>query len=74
MSDTSDGPRPPRAERTGIAAVDDVLTTVDDLDGRPLEDHAEVFEQAHQRLRRALDEVDQVTPTDVDGGSAEPGR
>jgi hypothetical protein len=40
---------------TGVSAVDDVLATVRALDGRPVEEHVAVFEQAHERLRRALD-------------------
>ena len=40
---------------TGVTAVDDVLAAVEALDGRPVEDHVAVFEQAHERLRRALD-------------------
>ena len=55
MSET--GPAAP--DRTGLTSVDDVVASVDALDGRPLDEHAEVYEQAHQRLRRALDETDQ---------------
>lgn len=40
---------------TGVSAVDDVLASVRALDGRPVEEHVAVFEQAHERLRRALD-------------------
>ena len=40
---------------TGVPAVDDVLASVRALDGRPVEEHVVVFEQAHERLRRALD-------------------
>lgn len=40
---------------TGTRAVDDVLASVQALDGRPVEEHVAVFEQAHERLRRALD-------------------
>ncbi len=43
------------APATGVAAVDDVLASVQGLDGRPVEEHVAVFEQAHDRLRRALD-------------------
>ena len=41
--------------RTGVPAVDAVLETVESLGGRPLEEHASVFESAHDQLRRALD-------------------
>ncbi len=40
---------------TGLPTVDEVLTSVQALDGRPVEEHVSVFEQAHERLRRALD-------------------
>jgi hypothetical protein len=43
------------APTTGMTAVDDVLAAVEALDGRPVEEHVAVFEQAHERLRRALD-------------------
>ena len=43
------------APATGPSVVDDVLAAVEALDGRPVEEHVAVFEQAHERLRRALD-------------------
>jgi hypothetical protein len=42
---------------TGIAAIDTVLDLVAGLDARPLDEHAAVFETAHQQLRQALDET-----------------
>jgi hypothetical protein len=42
--------------RTGVADVDAVLESVEGLEGRPLEEHVAVFEDAHGRLRRALDD------------------
>ena len=42
--------------RTGVADVDAVLEAVEGLEGRPLEEHVAVFEDAHGRLRRALDD------------------
>ena len=42
--------------RTGVADVDAVLEAVEELEGRPLEEHVAVFEDAHGRLRRALDD------------------
>lgn len=44
---------------TGVSEVDAVLASLDGLDGRPVAEHVEVFEKAHERLRRALD-----TPAD----------
>lgn len=50
------GPAEPEAPvRTGNPAVDDVLESLDDLAGKPLEEHVAVFERAHERLRSALD-------------------
>jgi hypothetical protein len=40
---------------SGVSAVDAVVASVQALDGRPVEEHVAVFEQAHERLRRALD-------------------
>ncbi|MFT4084216.1 MAG: hypothetical protein QM638_16695 [Nocardioides sp.] len=42
-------------EPTGVAEVDEVLDSVDVLADRPLGEHVAVFEEAHDRLRRALD-------------------
>ncbi len=42
-------------EPTGVAAVDQVLVTVEGLSDRPLAEHVEVFERAHEQLRQALD-------------------
>ena len=41
--------------RTGVPEVDEVLESVEGLDDRPLEEHVGAFEEAHTRLRRALD-------------------
>ena len=41
-------------ETTGNEAVDDVLRSLDDVEGRPVGAHVAVFEQAHERLRAAL--------------------
>jgi hypothetical protein len=41
--------------RTGVEEVDGVLDSVDDLEGLPVEEHVAVFENAHDRLRGALD-------------------
>jgi len=51
------GHREPLADevRTGDGRVDDVLASLAELDERPVREHAAVFEQAHERLRAALD-------------------
>ena len=46
---------PEEPTRTGVPAVDDVLTDVDRLDGVPLDEHLAAFERAHESLRSALD-------------------
>ena len=39
---------------TGHPAVDEVLRSLEDLDGRPVDEHVAVFEQAHEALRHTL--------------------
>lgn len=41
-------------ERTGHPVVDEVIASLTVLDGLPLEQHAAVFEAAHDRLRGVL--------------------
>jgi len=43
---------------TGIPSVDSVVDDVANLVGRPVEEHSAVFEAAHERLRRTLDNPD----------------
>jgi hypothetical protein len=43
-----------QVEHTGHAEVDDVIASLDGLDDRPVAEHVEVFESAHDRLRGAL--------------------
>lgn len=45
----------PAPTPTGIDSVDRVLDLVAGLAQRPLEEHAEVLEEAHAELRRTLD-------------------
>jgi hypothetical protein len=42
--------------RTGVERVDAVVVEVEGLAERPVEDHVGVFENAHEQLRRALDD------------------
>jgi len=42
-------------ERTGVEEVDDVLASVEGLEETPVDEHVAVFENAHERLRGALD-------------------
>jgi hypothetical protein len=50
-------PPEPERVRTGVTSVDEVITAVEELEERPLEEHVGVFEAAHDRLRRALDDA-----------------
>jgi hypothetical protein len=57
--------------RTGVAAVDAVIASVESLAERPLAEHAEVFTTAQERLRRALDaDPDAGLPADDDPEAA----
>ncbi len=44
--------------RTGVPRVDAVIEDVADLEGRPVDEHAGVYESAHDELRRTLDDPD----------------
>lgn len=50
--------RPEAAPRTGVPDVDAVLDDVESLEDRPVDEHVAVYEQAHERLRRALEGTD----------------
>lgn len=54
---------------TGVAEVDEVVEVVTRLDGRPVAEHVAVFEDAHDRLRRALDDVDGLLGPDPAAGA-----
>lgn len=51
-------PFPSDPDETGVPAVDEVLRSVRGLEERPVGEHVQVFERAHERLRRALDATD----------------
>jgi hypothetical protein len=42
--------------RTGNERVDSVVAAVEQLRDRPVDEHVAAFEQAHDELRRALDD------------------
>lgn len=46
---------PPGVPQTGNEAVDEVLAEVVAVADQPVQEHVAVFEQAHERLRSALD-------------------
>lgn len=43
------------SERTGVPEVDGVLAEIESVGELPVADRVQVFERAHDRLRRALD-------------------
>jgi hypothetical protein len=47
----------PAPVSTGHPAVDEVLRSLDQLDGRPVDEHVGAFEEAHDKLRRALSDA-----------------
>lgn len=47
-------------EPTGIAMVDEVVREMERVSDQPVADHVQVFERAHEQLRRALDAVPEV--------------
>jgi hypothetical protein len=55
----SDGEQPDREstgwESTGVESVDRVLAEVTAVADAPVGEHVQVFERAHEQLRRALD-------------------
>ena len=48
---------PTAVELTGHDAVDEVLGSLDGLEGRPVVEHVAEFEAAHEALRAALAEA-----------------
>ena len=44
-------------ESTGNDAVDEVVASLQQLDGAPVSEHVPVFEAAHERLRAALSDA-----------------
>lgn len=55
VGDDVEAPSDESVPRTGVEPVDQVLDSLDGLDELPVEEHVAVFEQAHERLRGALD-------------------
>jgi hypothetical protein len=46
--------RAPGLVETGNPVVDDVIASLEGLDGVPVDEHVSLFEQAHEQLRRTL--------------------
>ncbi len=51
---------------TGLESTDSVVDDVARLTGQPVEEHVAVFESAHERLRRTLDDPDPEPGPDAD--------
>jgi hypothetical protein len=49
---------------TGHPAVDEVLRSLDGLEARPVDEHVNAFERAHEVLRRALSDAGDEEPGD----------
>jgi hypothetical protein len=58
VNDLADSVDETERVRTGLDRVDSVVDDVARLAGQPVEEHAAVFESAHERLRRTLDDPD----------------
>ncbi len=52
--DPADDPAGGHASGTGHPQVDAVVASTEGLEDRPVAEHVEVFESAHERLRAAL--------------------
>jgi hypothetical protein len=69
-------PAEPRPS-TGEPRVDAALARLDELKGRPVNEHRAVFEDVHRRLRDVLGELDsrqQPPPRDANDAAGRPGR
>ena len=53
---------PDSVEPTGHPVVDDVVASLAGLEDRPVSEHVEVFESAHDRLRGALADAGDDSP------------
>ncbi|WP_193615097.1 hypothetical protein [Nocardioides lijunqiniae] len=62
-SDPASDPVPDEERvRTGEERVDSVVAAIEQLRDRPVDEHVAAFEQAHDELRRALDDVPPQDP------------
>jgi hypothetical protein len=58
---------------TGHPAVDEVLRSLDELDGRPVDEHVVAFERAHETLRRTLSGAADEPADETAGGTGDVG-
>jgi hypothetical protein len=52
-----EGPQP--LPRTGVAAADSAAQSLVELDEAPLDQHVEIYEDAHRRLQGGLADLDE---------------
>ena len=53
-------PEEPQAPRpSGVAAADDARARLEEVDGAPLDQHVEVYEDVHRRLQEGLADLDE---------------
>lgn len=62
--DETQAQTPVEVEPTGQAAVDAVLDGLSRLDDLPVAEHVAVFDEAHEGLRRALDNAGRTPEPD----------
>lgn len=55
MSELDKHPSGENTQPGPAGEVAEVLASIEGLEGQPVADHVAVYEQAHERLRRALD-------------------
>jgi hypothetical protein len=67
-------PPQPDVESTGIEAVDRVLAEVAAVANAPVAEHVQVFERAHEQLRRALDAAPDASAHDSSGPADDRGQ
>jgi len=69
--ETQGGPAGAQRPATGDARVDAALAPLDELAGRPVTEHAAIFEDVHRRLTAVLGELDPA-PGQRDGDAGGP--
>jgi len=73
----ADGVEAQARPSTGEPRVDAALARLDELEGRPVSEHREVFEDVHRRLRDVLGELDsgqQPQSREATDAAGRPGR
>ena len=74
MDDAPGIPSQPDVEPTGVESVDRVLAEVAAVADAPVAEHVQVFERAHEQLRRALDAAPDASPDTTPGSADDRGQ